>query len=290
MLKNKLVIGTVQFGLNYGVANTEGITNEIEAQNILCAAKRNGIHTLDTAIAYGKSEVVLGQLGVREFQVINKIPAIPDDIFNVSDWVDEQVQLSLRKMKISSLYALLLHTPSQLLSSRGNELHEALLKLKDKGVVKKIGVSIYAPNELDAIMRSYAIDLVQSPFSILDRRIVESGWAQKLRDKGVELHARSIFLQGLLLMKHDARPMKFNRWDEVWSIWDAWLEKQSFSAVDVCIGFALQQKLIDKVVVGFESVKQFNEAMNSNIEKIHKYPIFPALNDELINPSRWNEL
>lgn len=290
MLKNKLVIGTVQFGLNYGVANNEGITNETEALNILCAAKSNGINTLDTAILYGRSEEVLGQLGVRDFQIISKIPPIPDNVSNVSDWVDEQVQQSLGKMKISSLYALLLHAPSQLLSSKGEDLYNALLKLKDNGIVKKTGVSIYAPGELDAIVNKYDIDLVQSPFSILDTRIIESGWAQKLKDKGIELHARSIFLQGLLLMNHDTRPMKFNFWHKVWSTWDAWLEKQSVSAVDACISFVFQQDLIDKVVVGFESMKQFNQVINSNIEDISTYPSFTTLNDELINPSKWDEL
>ena len=290
LLKNKLVIGTVQFGMDYGISNAKGVTTFNEALSILDTAKSYGINTLDTAIIYGRSEEVLGKLDVKQFRVISKVPTVTDDISNVSVWFEKQIRLSLKRMNINRLHALLLHNPSQLMSSRGSDIYKALLDLKNKGLVKKIGVSIYVPEELDKIANRFHFDIVQSPFNIFDRRIIESGWAKKLSDNNIELHARSIFLQGLLLMNKEDRPKKFDKWSQAWSAWDNWLEKRSVSAIEACVSFATQQTFIKKVIIGFENLKQFNQVIKSNNDSLKEYPIFPALDETLVNPSKWKEL
>lgn len=130
---------------------------------------------------------------------------------------------------------MLLHCPEQLLSEQhGKPLLKALQQLKTQGITRKIGVSVYGPEELDRLMDEMPFDLVQAPLNILDRRLVESGWARRLKDQGTEVHVRSAFLQGLLLMTPDQRPEKFARWRPVWSEWSRWPGKAGLTPLQAC--------------------------------------------------------
>ena len=135
--QTRLALGTAQFGLPYGIANQAGQVSRKEVSAMLQLAVSNGIDTLDTAIAYGESEVALGQAGTQGFNVVTKLPALPDDCLDVISWVMEQVDASFTRLGVSSVYALLLHRPEQLLGPLGKELYEALYALKERG--KEIG-------------------------------------------------------------------------------------------------------------------------------------------------------
>ena len=209
-------MGSVQFGLAYGVANSDGQVSQLEVTSILTEAIAQGIDTVDTAIAYGESEHVLGNVGMDKWQVVSKLPAVPKDCLDVEAWVEAQVAGSLQRLRVTCLYGLLLHRPEQLLEARGDRLHAALRALQARGVVRKIGVSVYEPAELDRLVPCMPFELVQVPFNLLDTRMVTSGWLARLQQSGCEVHARSIFLQGLLLMPASARPAKFDRWQALW--------------------------------------------------------------------------
>ena len=218
----KLALGTVQFGLHYGIANEAGQVSLGEAQSVLSLAKANEIDVLDTAIAYGASEEVLGKVGIDGFRVVTKFPSLPDDQNNVAHWVIEQVRESLARLGQKKLYGLLLHRSEDLLGSKGGQLLQALADLKNDGFVQKIGFSIYSPDEIDEVYKKIKIDLVQAPLNVVDRRLQSSGWLDRLKDDGVEVHTRSAFLQGLLLMERSKIPQKFSRWSH---LWDQWHEK-----------------------------------------------------------------
>jgi aryl-alcohol dehydrogenase-like predicted oxidoreductase len=217
-------LGTVQFGLPYGVANRQGQVSFEEAEAILELSKQEGIRTLDTAIAYGESEEVLGRLGVSGFQVITKLSEIPNGV-NIANWVEEQVVLSRERLGIDRFYSIMLHRPEQLLSSRGPELYQVLQSLKRRGITEKVGISVYSPSELSKIYASMHFDLVQAPLNVLDRRMIHSGWLVRLQRMGVEIHIRSIFMQGLLLMSQNDRPEKFSPWQDLWRQWHVDIEK-----------------------------------------------------------------
>ena len=202
----KLALGTVQFGQSYGVANKAGQVSAADAKTILEYAASNGIKMLDTAIGYGDSEQRLGEIGIPDWQVVSKIPAVPDGCGDISGWVSESVRSSLQRLGVPRLYALLLHKPQQLLGADGGRIYAAVQQLKENGLVQKIGVSIYAPVELDDLYQRYKFDVVQAPFNLLDRRLFDSGWMSRLADRGAELHASSVFLRGLLRMPPYARP------------------------------------------------------------------------------------
>jgi aryl-alcohol dehydrogenase-like predicted oxidoreductase len=286
---NRLALGTAQFGQDYGVANRSGQVSFDQIKESLHIAALHGVNTLDTAITYGNSESLIGQIGVEKFRVITKLPEIPRGV-DVQEWIKSQVMTSLGRLNTSSVYGLLLHRPQQFHGSFGLEILSALKTLKEKGIINKIGVSIYNPEDLDGLPLEH-IEIVQAPYNILDLRLFTSGVAKKLKDLGVELHTRSAFLQGLLLMPATDRPAKFKRWDDLWSKWDAWLRDHDISAKQACLGFVLSQKEIDRVIVGFDSSLQLKELLEiASKESLNDWPIFEESDLNLLNPSHWSAL
>lgn len=289
---SKLALGTVQFGLDYGVANEAGQVKSAEVEQILSEAKKNGIDILDTAIAYGNSEEVLGKVGIDGFRVVTKLPSLPADQSNIARWVIDQVGASLKRLGQEKLYGLMLHRPQDLLGLNGTRLIQALADLKNDGLVQRIGISIYCPDELDEIIRKAPIDLVQAPLNIIDRHMETSGWLDRLNDDGVEIHTRSVFLQGLLLMERNKIPQKFSRWS---SLWDQWHEKMKIlggSPLAVSLAYPLSLEQVDQVIVGVDSAAQLLEILKA-AEKANEGPdtSFMCSTDlDLINPSNWSHL
>jgi aryl-alcohol dehydrogenase-like predicted oxidoreductase len=288
---NRLALGTVQFGLPYGIANQAGQVSRPEAKAMLQLAAASGIDTLDTAIAYGDSENCLGEVGTQSFKLVTKLPAVPDACSDVSGWVQSQVAASLARLGVSAVYGLLLHRSEQLLGSNGKELYQALQELKDNGQVKKVGVSIYAPIELEAIAKLFRLDLVQAPFNLLDRRLLTTGWLQRLKGDGVEIHTRSAFLQGLLLMPQAAILPKFAPWSDLWKRWHKWLTDRDVAAVQACLAFPLAFPEIDRVVVGADSVNHLEQIIvAANSAPQVDLPNLQCEDENLINPVRWSLL
>jgi Predicted oxidoreductases (related to aryl-alcohol dehydrogenases) len=161
--------------------------------------------------------------------------------------------------------------------------------MRDQGLVDKIGISVYGPEELEALCARFSFDLVQSPFSVIDRRLVDSGWLARLRKQGVEIHVRSLFLQGLLLMEPGRRPDAFERWHSLWDRWHGWLNEESVTPLQACLSFALSEPRIDRVVVGVDSLRQL-QAILTNADAIVTPPPTDLRSSDLdlINPSRWS--
>ena len=287
-LTARISLGTVQFGIPYGVSNLGGITPLNEARRIINGAAKYGVDTLDTAISYGVSESILGQIGVNKFRIITKIPSIPDDLINVEAWLWKQVDGALSRLGVNSVHAILLHRPDQLFGSRGKQIKLSLERFVATGITNKVGVSIYKPEELLEIMSSIKVDIVQAPLNILDRRFVESGWVKKLHQQGIEIHVRSIFLQGLLLMEPKNRPEYFNHWNRVWHIWDTWLNQHEISPIEACLSYVQSIQDINKFVIGVNDVKQLLEIFSGLSHKMPPLPVWPSeIGDKLIDPREW---
>jgi len=284
----KLALGTAQFGLPYGVANQDGRVSREEAARVLDHAWSAGLDTLDTAIEYGDSEQRLGEFGIGRWHVVSKLPAIPESCTNVVGWVQESVTASLSRLKIKKLRGLLLHRPQQLLGAPGQTLYAALDALKTQGLVDKIGVSIYDPQELESLWPHFRFDLVQAPFNILDRRLVETGWLTRLKQADTEVHVRSVFLQGLLLMDAASRPSYFQRWQPLWGQWHQWLADKKLTPLQASLRFALAQPEIDRVIVGVDSLKHLQDILAVAEETGIEPPANLISADlDLINPSKW---
>ncbi|AUZ84040.1 aldo/keto reductase [Methylophaga nitratireducenticrescens] len=285
----KLALGTAQFGLDYGVANKHGRVEIEEVRTILSLAKASGIMTLDTASAYGQSEKTLGKANINGFDVISKIPPFPTGAYNdIGGWIREIVNASLTNLRATSLRGLLFHRPMDLLHDSGKEAYQTLVAMKAEGVVEKIGISIYQPEDLDELIPRYSFDIIQAPLNILDRRLISSGWLQKLKCKGIEVHTRSAFLQGLLLMNPANRPAYFLKWAHQLNQFDQWRTRHGLTALQACLGFLDQNNDIDRVIVGIDSSNQLEEIIKNSLHSdLIASPELELTDEALINPSRW---
>ena len=170
-------------------------------------------------------------------------------------------------------------------------LYKALCDLRNDGVVEKIGISIYSPAELDALVPYFDFDLIQAPLNLVDRRILTTGWLGRLKDKDVEVHTRSVFLQGLLLMGRSKIPNKFLPWSSIWREWDFWLEKQQgVSALEACLAFPLQCQDVDRVLVGADGLDQLHAILNAAKYAGVNFPKIECNDESLINPAEWQNL
>ncbi len=286
----RLALGTVQFGLNYGVANESGQVAASEVARSIAQARKAGLDTLDTAIAYGDAERRLGEAGVAGWKVVTKLPPMPETTSAVS-WVRSQVNESMARLKVSSLYGLMLHQPSALFSTQGRALFDALNELKRDGRVKKIGISAYGPDEIHEVISRFPIDIAQAPFNVIDRRMLDSGCLAVLDQHGIEFHARSIFLQGLLLMDAVDRPPQFARWADLWAAWHAWLSENQLTPLTACLGFVTSDPRVSRMVIGVDSLAQLSQVIQAVDSPMKTYLSgeLASTDPELINPSNWSK-
>jgi aryl-alcohol dehydrogenase-like predicted oxidoreductase len=284
----KIALGTVQFGLNYGIANAGGQVSPDQVARILYEARQAGIDTLDTAIAYGNSEQRLGELGVQDWKVVSKIPALPESVGHVGDWVMLQVRGSLQRIGVKQLDGLLMHQPSDILGPHGAEYARSLRQVRDEGLAKSIGYSINSPDELYALVNVFMPDIVQAPYNIIDRRLVTTGWMEKLADNGIRIHTRSAFLQGLLVMPDEARPIWFDRWQPLLKAWSEACAQSKLSPLRLSLGYVLAQASIERVVVGVDSLVHMRQIINAAREPVNEvFPQIESEDRELIEPSHW---
>jgi aryl-alcohol dehydrogenase-like predicted oxidoreductase len=290
---NKLAIGTAQFGMDYGIGSSPGKVNISEVKKILEHAKLTNIDMLDTASAYGKSEKILGELNVDEFKVVTKtrhfnIPKITDDALNL---LNRDFEKSLKDLKLDSMYGLLIHHADDLMKPGASKIIEFIHNLKKTNKIRKIGVSIYENKHLSFVLENFDIDLVQLPLNIFDRRLIDNGMLKLLSQKGLEVHARSIFLQGLILMADSSRPRKFDRWDSLWKSWSEWLNDYKISPLEASIRYAMSFSEISKVLVGIDSLNQLIEIVDAASGVLPPIPNELYTNDSLLlNPSNWDQI
>ena len=284
---NRIVLGGAQLGLPYGILNGGETLSREDVARILDTAFGHGIDSIDTAIAYGQSESIIGETAQNRFKVISKLPPIPSSVSNVSEWVHTQVDASLSRLKCTSLDALLLHRPQDLTGIHGAELYDAISSLKIEKIIHRFGVSIYTPDELNSILGTFDIDVVQAPLNVFDRRIL--GVIDQLTARNIEVHVRSVFLQGVLIASPKDRPQRFQPWSEHFSQFDTWVRSTGVSAMACCLGFALQQPGVAKLVIGTMSAESLTEIMNS-IPNMHlAVPAdLQSSIEQLIDPRVWS--
>ena len=289
MTKSKIAIGTAQIGMDYGIANNMGKPDLDEVKKIFDIASKNNIDTFDTALNYGDSEKIIGIIGISESKVITKLPAFNGRKEEIREWLNEKINQSFENLQADSIFGLLLHNPKDLINNDiGEELIQGLNQYREEGKIKKIGVSVYSPDELEELISNLKIDIIQAPLNIMDRRLLTSGWMERLKSLGIEVHVRSIFLQGLLLMKQEDLPDQFKKWSSHFSKWYSWLDEYQISPLNACLNYAMHIDDIDKVVIGIDNAGQLDEICMINHESGFVFPDYLMSQDEmLINPSNW---
>ena len=205
--ESKLVLGTAQFGLNYGITNLQGKVNSVNAYRILNKALVGNINTLDTAINYGESHNILhGFPELNRFHLITKLPEV--ELPTNTDYLRHKIIAITKTFKRQKIDYLLLHRPKQLFEVNGDGIWRALVSCKNENIIGKIGCSIYDPNEAKELMDAFDVDVLQCPYNIFDRRFDDHGVLDIAISRNIEIHVRSIFLQGLLLLSSSKLPKK----------------------------------------------------------------------------------
>ena len=288
-----IVLGTVQFGLDYGVSNNSGKISNRNVSDILSTAWNGGISTIDTAIDYGNSEELIGRMsGGYEWNIITKTPGI-DSNYISKDYlklVDKSLKQSMNYLGVKQLEGVLVHSCDDLFKPGGEELFALINDLKNNGKTRKIGVSVYDYKQIDKILDNFGVDIIQLPLSIMDQRLIKSKHLEKIKKYGIEVHARSIFLQGLLLMNLDDVPMYFSKVYGSLRDFKISAREMLMSDIEFAINFVRNVKHVDKMIIGVNTVEQLNEIIKTpNIKlKSSKFCDIAVHDDNYVNPSNWN--
>tara|TARA_Y100000780_G_scaffold232562_1_gene266308 strand:+ start:16034 stop:16885 length:852 start_codon:yes stop_codon:yes gene_type:complete len=277
-------LGTVQFGLDYGISNKSGQVKLDEVKSILRTCLENNVITLDTAYAYGQAEDCLGKFDLAPFDLITKIPKMMDQS---SEEIPKFLQKSLKRLNIPKVKGVMFHNGDDLLSSKGEGYFKKLEEMKNTGKVDKIGVSVYCPEVLDRIIKNFDINIVQFPLNVFDQRMLESGLLKKLKNNNIETHARSAFLQGLFFLDEKILASQFSQCFEKVSELKKMAKGLNRSLNEVLLSFALTAG-VDYVVQGVVSQKQLIQNLNT-INNIIDFDFseFSISDEQIINPTMW---
>ena len=287
-MKNEIILGSANFDQVYGVK--KNFIGKKEIKKLLNFAKKNKIKTIDTSPLYNKSEKIIGSLNKSRFGIISKIPKIPKNIKDrdIKTWVKQCVIKSLKNLQLKKYECLLIHDANSLLKKNGNEIYKIIEEMKKDKIAQKIGISIYDFNTLGKILRKFKFDLIQAPLNIFDQRLIKKGWLKKLKEKKIEVHARSIFLQGTLLLKHNQLPKKLKRYKKIWKTWEIWLKKNELQPLEACLRFIFNHSKLDGVVVGSDNKNQLNQIIKlKKLKKNFSVSKLSIDNTKIIDPRKW---
>ena len=271
---NRLGLGTAQFGLDYGIANTSGKIKEKEASKILNFAENQGIKLLDTAKSYGKSERIIGkflEIKKKKFKIVSKFPSL--EKYSEKE-IKDVFHKSLSNLKIGRIYGYLIHKFDDFIHH--DSLWKALQDLKEEGVVQEIGFSIYRPEELEIILnRRIKFDLIQLPYSIFDRRFEK--YFQDLKRDKIEIHTRSVFLQGLAFLEPASLKGPLKAAKTSLELLRKISQKWDIAINALCVNFPLLNQFVDKVIIGVDSLAH----LRKNIEDLNLIKRIKDVNNSL---------
>jgi len=278
---SRIVIGTANFTQKYGVHLTK--VNSKENRKIINLAKRNNIYEIDTAAAYLKKNYIFKNFE-KKFSFITKV--IPNYKWASLEYCQSQLMDHLKHFNENAVNTLLFHDYKILLTPNGKKIFNNLQELKKKKSFKKIGISIYETKHLSFLLSNYKIDVVQFPYNVIDKKIITSGWYDKMKNLGIETHARSIFLQGLLVNKSIFKKKYFNKWKILFYKWFNYLEINEISVIDYCLSDLLNYDF-DKIIIGINNSEHLKQILNfKNIDKNKMINL--NINDKkLIDPRNW---
>ncbi len=293
-LCSKLGLGTVQWGMQYGIANRLGRPEASEVAQIVQTAWQAGISLLDTAYVYGDAESVLGQIvdKTHDWYVVTKTLPIHAEVFGDAEATAlyEAFDESLSRLRRPSVYGLLVHSAESLLARGADRLWAALQEIKSKGLASKIGVSVYEPDQLNQILDTYPIDIAQLPLNLYDQRFLQTGLLDRLKLSGIEVHIRSVFLQGLLLMPVEQLPEKFTAIRDHHMRFQHRSGAAGITPLEASLRFCLAQSKVDRVIVGCETLSQITEILKAARETqtgLSAPESFALENNFAIDPRRW---
>jgi aryl-alcohol dehydrogenase-like predicted oxidoreductase len=284
-LESKLALGTVQFGMSYGISNDLGIPDNSELNSIFNIAALNGIKVLDTAPSYGNAEERIGLLSKNCFRVVTKFANVAN-----KQALNDSLNQSISRCKVEQIYAYLAHNSVELISKP--DLWDFLLSERDKGRINKIGYSLYNTNQLEQLLLlGMKPDIVQLPYNLIDRKF--ENYLPELKSYGTEIHVRSVFLQGLFFMDTEFLPDKLQPLKSTLLEIKRLCAENNLTIAQLLLSYVNHHPIIDKIIVGVASARQLSENIsdiatehlsNDILEQIKMIKVADA---ELLNPINW---
>ena len=293
---SRLVLGTAQLGMPYGIANRTGQPDFETAVSIIKIAWEGGIREFDTAQAYGESEAVLGRalssLGIsKDARIITKLD--PNLKPHQEQDIRRAIARSLERLQIPSLYGLMLHR-EEWLDNLNQGLEKTLRALVVDGAVQHLGVSLYAPARAVQALESDIFGMIQVPANILDRRFADAGVFDLADEKGKQVYIRSVFLQGLLLMKPEGLPFHMAFAKDTISKVDSLCERYGYTRPQMALFYIEGKYPHAKIIIGAETPIQLEQNIDiwkdnfTSIFEIKEFDSLSIVDERIINPSLWS--
>jgi aryl-alcohol dehydrogenase-like predicted oxidoreductase len=282
-MNDKLILGTVQFGLNYGINNTKGKPEKENVFQILSYAYESGIKYLDTAELYGNAHDLIGEFHKKypekKFEIITKFP------YEFGSTLEDKINTYLDQLRVNHLHAILFHSFESYVN------HSTELKGKIKNV-DKIGVSVYTNEQIEVVTKDININIIQIPFNLFDNINHRGNVLLKAKQKNKIIHTRSAFLQGLFFMKKDNKNKIRVKLEKELEIISNVCSKYSISVGSLALNYCLNQPSIDGVLIGVDNLSQLEENisyLNSDISDLYINDIntIKIEDAEILNPSLW---
>ena len=281
----KLIIGSAQFGMNYGINNSGSKIKLNEIKKIFNILAINNLNKFDTASSYGMSEKIIGKFLNKKHEINTKIQFSKNTKKN---HIGHELKKSQFYLKKRYIHSVLIHSISNNVIENKKKI-DFLNDMKRKKIIQKVGVSIYSIDELKYINDLKKIDVIQAPFNIFDQRILNLRFLKTLKKFNIELHVRSIFLQGLLLRDRGNLPEYFVKWSKLFDKWHKFLKVNNLRAIEACLNFAFSFPMINKVIVGIDDTCQLMEIIDFLKKKNSKilFPDLQSKDENLILPFNW---
>jgi aryl-alcohol dehydrogenase-like predicted oxidoreductase len=286
---SKLILGTVQMGLDYGINNKIGKISLQESHQILLKAHSSGITTLDTAEAYGNAHKVIGEFHKNNpnhiFNIVTKVPHSIE-----ADSIENKINQYIEDLEVKSLDVLMFHS----FDSFKNNLDsvENLLELKSKGLIKHLGVSLYTNEQMEYLLDKDYISVVQLPFNLLDNYSLRGELINQLKNKGKIIHTRSAFLQGLFFKNVKDENSIVQQLQTELELLQHIILKSNCTMEELALSYCLHQADIDNLIIGVDSINHLESNINASTyaikeEVVDKINSIKIENVNLLNPSLW---
>lgn len=288
----KIGLGSAQFGMNYGITNNSGMLKTDTVHQLIDISLSNKIYFLDTSPSYGNAEKIIGKHpNVHQLQICSKIDPIdsnkilPQHIYDL----EVKVETSLKNLNVTKLDTLLVHGPEDFLKDGNNLLFNSLVELKKKGLVENIGASVYTSEQVNKIINLFEIDTLQLPINLFDQTLVRNGCIKNLYKKGITIHARSIFLQGLLLCNPESLSNFFDPIKPNLKAFHKYCFEKNTTPLSLAIDYVKSLQNVDMSIVGVTSESELNEIIIANVKntKSIDWSVFHIDNRQQTNPISW---
>ena len=247
----KFALGSAQWGMDYGVSNKDG-KSPLSEVKILEFAKHNDIDLIDTAQTYGDAESIISQVDLNAYKIISKLTlkSLKGSVSNNS--IVNLARNTLTLLRVPKIYGFLVHDVDTLIRSKNrNSIVESLLYLKKMQLANNIGISVYSPLQLVEALDIIKPDIVQIPLSVFDQRFALDGLLSTLKQQSIQIHTRSTFLQGLLLMNPETVNHYFDPWVNYLTEWHRFCKKNKFQPLEIALSFVNSFLKLTGVLLGF---------------------------------------